>query len=136
MSASARPENQQRPSSSDEDVVFVAHVATVRGTVQASGVVGTRAVVRARGVVPLRSVVRGRQGRPVRGTWRPVRGGARGQGGCGRRPLVGRPLGGRAVAHSGRGGKRARSASSSDEDVVCLGPVVAEGGKFIPRCVL
>ncbi len=156
MSSFARPKGRQRSSSSDEDVVFVASMATVRGARQAYGVVGTRAVLRARGAGPLRSVARGRRGRPVRGAWGPPRGVPIGRG-------VGRPLdgpGGRAAGHppggpvvrsSGRpsggpvvGGasvivlgsppKRPHSPSSDDESVVCLGEV-APTGKFVPRCV-
>ena len=42
MSASVRTESQQRTSSSDEDIVFVASVYTVRGAMRAYGVVRTR----------------------------------------------------------------------------------------------
>ena len=118
MSASACPQNQQRPSSFDKDVVFVA---------QASRIAGTRAVIRSRGAVHLPSVIRGRQGRFLRDTGRPVRRAPSRRGEYSRCPLVSRPVGVQSVN---------RSASSTDEDVMCLGSVATERDKFIPRCVL
>lgn len=132
MSTSARPDNQQHSLSSDEDVVFVAHMATVRRAMRVYGVVGTRAVYRTRGAVPIRSVRRGHRARPILGTWGPVRGAAIGY--VGGRPLD-RRLGGTSVIHLGCGAKRPRSPSSSDEDVFCLGQVATGTCKFIPRCV-
>ena len=129
IATSARPENQQRPSSADEDVLFVARVATVRGTMHASGMVATHAVYRVRGAVPRRSVRCQCRGRPVLGTWGLVRGTPIGH-------VGGRPSGGRSVIHLWCGAKRPRFSSSSDESVLCLGQVVTGTGKFNPRCVL
>ncbi len=135
MSTSARPENQQSPSSSDENIVFVASMDTV--PVWCEGVVRTRAVLRARGAGPLQSVARGRRGRPILGTWGPPRGVLIGR-------IVGHPSGGPVGRSSDSGAsvinlessaKRPRSPSPDDEDLFCLGQVVAQTGKFIPRCV-
>ena len=141
MATSAHPENQQRPSSSsDEGVVFVARTATVRGMSQVSGVVRTRAVFRARGAVaavPARGGRGGRRGRPLAGAWGPVRGLVRGVGSV-RASARGVPVA-RGVAPVGasvRGTKRSHSPSSSDEDVVFLGEVVAGAGKLILCCIV
>ncbi len=120
MSTSARPENQQSPSSSDENIVFVASMDTV--PVWCEGVVRTRAVLRARGAGPLQSVARGRRGRPILGTWGPPRG-----------VLIGRIVA--SVINLESSAKRPRSPSPDDEDLFCLGQVVTPTGKFIPRCV-
>ncbi len=94
-------------------------------------------MLRARGAEPLRSVVRGRRGRPILGTWGPPRGVLIGR-------VVGHPSGGPVVRSSGSGAsvinlgssaKRPRSPSPDDEDLFCLGQVVAQTVKFIPRCV-
>ncbi len=74
-------------------------------------------MLRARGAGPLRSVARGRRGRPILGTWGPPRG-----------VPIGRVVGHPSSRPSGR-------PSPDDEDLFCLGQVVAPTGKFIPRCV-
>jgi hypothetical protein len=147
MAAPTRPDGQtQRPSSSDEDVVFVGAIFSVGGVLR--GAVGTRSVVRGRPAGPVRAVFRGgaRRGRPLLGAWAPRAPLAPGSGGAVLAPRSGgavlAPRSGGAVLapRSGRrgggGAKRPRSPSSSDDDLVCLGEVVAGTGKFIPpRCV-